>query len=43
MRAVQVNAYLQDVLQRFADELESGALLSISEDALRLRRLPIAK
>jgi predicted nuclease of predicted toxin-antitoxin system len=42
MQPHQVNHYLAEVLDRFADQLESGALVSISERAVRVRPLPIA-
>jgi len=29
------------VLDRFADQLESGALVSVSEQAIRVRPLPV--
>ena len=41
MRAQQVNRYLQDVLSRFAPELGTGALISVTEQAVRVRRLPV--
>lgn len=41
MRSAHVNRHLQDVLARFADPLTRGALLSVSDEAIRLRRLPV--
>jgi predicted nuclease of predicted toxin-antitoxin system len=43
MRPAQVNACLGEVLDRFAQELESGALVSVSERGIRARRLPLSK
>lgn len=41
MRAQNINAYLADVLTRFTEELEIGALVSIQNDSIRVRRLPV--
>lgn len=41
MQPHQVNRYLTEVLDRFADQLESGALVSVNEQAIRVRLLPI--
>lgn len=41
MRAPVVNRYLFDVLQRFSNELAGGALISVSDQAIRIRQLPI--
>jgi predicted nuclease of predicted toxin-antitoxin system len=41
MRPEQVNHYLDDVLDRSADRLEGGALISVSERAIRVRALPV--
>lgn len=43
MRPVQVNFYLSEVLDRFAAQLEGGALVSVSERGIRVRLLPISK
>lgn len=43
MRPTQVNGYLAEVLARFTAELEAGALVSINEQAIRVRRLPIER
>jgi hypothetical protein len=42
MRPERVNYYLDDVLDRFTDELEQGALVSVSERAVRVRPLPLS-
>ena len=41
MRAAHVNHYLKETLSQFESELEAGALLSINEQAIRVRTLPI--
>ena len=41
MRPAQVNRYLAEVLDHFSGRLESGALVSVSELAIRVRLLPI--
>jgi predicted nuclease of predicted toxin-antitoxin system len=41
MRPVQVTRYLAEVLARFAEQLEAGALVSVSERGIRVRSLPI--
>lgn len=41
MRALTVNQYLQEVLARFTVDLKAGALISVTEQAIRLRRLPV--
>lgn len=41
MRPIQVNHYLAEVLVRFVDQLETGALVSVSEGGIRVRSLPI--
>ena len=43
MRPTQVNGYLAEVLARFTTELEAGALVSINEQVIRVRRLPIER
>lgn len=40
MQAV-VNRYLHDVIQRFSVELASGALISVADQMIRVRRLPV--
>ena len=39
MRPAQVNRYLAEVLARFAEELETGALVSVNERGIRVRPL----
>jgi hypothetical protein len=41
MRAGCVNHYLMQVIVRFPSELEAGALVSVSEQRIRVRSLPI--
>jgi predicted nuclease of predicted toxin-antitoxin system len=41
MRAPAVNHYLQEVLDRFSAELSAGALISVTEQAIRIRQLPV--
>lgn len=41
MRPVQVNLYLEEVLARFSEQLEGGALVSVNERGIRVRPLPI--
>ena len=41
MQPQEVNRHLAEVLLRFAAELESGALVSVSDRAIRVRKLPI--
>lgn len=41
MRPAQVNRYLTEVLARFAERLEAGSLVSVSERGIRVRTLPI--
>jgi predicted nuclease of predicted toxin-antitoxin system len=41
MRPAQVNHYLTEALSRFGEELQTGALVSVSEQAIRVRSLPI--
>lgn len=43
MRAAEVNRRLEDVLSRFTTMLEEGALISVTDDAVRVRRLPVAR
>jgi hypothetical protein len=42
MRPVQVNRYLNEALDHFAADLQSGALISIGDNGIRVRRLPLA-
>jgi predicted nuclease of predicted toxin-antitoxin system len=41
MRPSCVNRFLSQVLDLFGDDLETGALVSVSESAIRVRRLPV--
>jgi predicted nuclease of predicted toxin-antitoxin system len=41
MQADNVNHYLIQVLAKFSNELETGALVSVHEQAIRVRQLPI--
>jgi predicted nuclease of predicted toxin-antitoxin system len=41
MRPAQVNHYLNEALDHFAAELQSGALISVGENGIRARRLPV--
>ena len=42
MRPAQVNHYLNEALDHFAADLQSGALISVGDNGIRVRRLPIA-
>jgi len=41
MQPHHVNHYLAQVLARFSEQLEAGALVSVNEQAIRLRPLPV--
>lgn len=43
MTPARVNSYLGEILDRFAFQLEVGALISVSEPGIRVRLLPIPK
>jgi predicted nuclease of predicted toxin-antitoxin system len=43
MRTAEVNRRPKDVLSRFASTLEEGALISVTDNAVRIRRLPVGK
>lgn len=43
MRAGEVNRRLEDVLFRFSSALEEGSLISVTDDAVRIRRLPVGR
>jgi predicted nuclease of predicted toxin-antitoxin system len=42
MRPDNVNWYLREILGKHSQDLESGAMLSISENLIRVRHLPIS-
>lgn len=41
MRAENVNRYISDILTRFSGDLSNGALISVQDHAIRVRRLPL--
>lgn len=41
MQPAQVNHYMAEVLARFAEQLEAGALISVNERGIQVRLLPI--
>ncbi|MCC7163486.1 MAG: DUF5615 family PIN-like protein [Anaerolineae bacterium] len=41
MRAANVNIYLQKVIKEHAEILEQGAIISVRDTRIRVRRLPI--
>jgi predicted nuclease of predicted toxin-antitoxin system len=41
MAPIQVNHYLAEALARFEAELVTGALVSVNEQAIRVRTLPV--
>ena len=41
MRPPEVNHYLDEILMRFAIQLQRGALISVSDRGIRVRVLPI--
>ncbi len=41
MQPTQVNSYLTEVLSHFAAELKIGALVSVNEQVIRVRQLPV--
>jgi len=41
MRPASVNAHLDLALRQFADDLAAGAILSVTDRRVRVRRLPI--
>ncbi len=43
MRAEQVNLRLEDLLTRFSDVLSAGALISVTDQAVRVRSLPVTR
>jgi predicted nuclease of predicted toxin-antitoxin system len=42
MRPARVNRYLSEVLDRFGQSLEAGALVSVDERKIRIRSLPVS-
>ena len=40
MRAGEVNRRLEELIARFANDLEEGALISVTDQNIRVRRLP---
>jgi predicted nuclease of predicted toxin-antitoxin system len=42
LRAEEFSALLQNVLRRCADDLQAGAMISVNDFQIRVRRLPIA-
>ena len=40
MRAAEVNRQLDELIARFAADLERGALISVSDQGIRIRHLP---
>ncbi len=42
MRPVTVNRYLSRVLDSYADELQRGAVISVTEGQIRVRRVPLS-
>jgi predicted nuclease of predicted toxin-antitoxin system len=40
MRAAEVNRRLEEVIARFTADLEDGALISVTDQNVRVRRLP---
>ena len=43
MRPTRVNFYLNEVLSHFTEALEVGALISVNEEGIRVRQLPVRK
>ena len=43
MRASAVNQYLDTILTSLAHEIESGALVSVNEQSIRIRKLPVGE
>ena len=41
MRAANVNHYLAIVIDRYASQLSTGVLISVHEDAIRARSMPV--
>lgn len=43
MRPTEVNRWLQVVIERFSADLEAGALITVGDRGIRVRRLPISR
>jgi len=43
MRSERVNHYLNEVIVRYRDALEKGCIVSVSENQLRIRFLPLRR
>ena len=43
MRASAVNRYLDAILMSLAHEIEAGALVSVNEQSIRVRELPVGE
>ena len=43
MRTAEVNRRLEDVLSRFASMLEEETLIRVTDNAVRVRRLPVGR
>lgn len=41
MRAANINRHLDNILTQFAGKLEQGALISVTDQAIRVRGLPV--
>jgi predicted nuclease of predicted toxin-antitoxin system len=41
MQPGQVNRYLAQTLAHFSEQIEAGALVSVNEQAIRVRPLPV--
>jgi len=43
MRSERVNYYLNQIIARYRDALEKGCIVSITENQLRIRFLPLRR
>ena len=43
MRPQSVNHHLRQIIEQFRDELEKGAIITVTEGNIRVRELPIEK
>ena len=41
MRSANVSRYLQEVIDRYSEPLERGALVSVTDQRIRVRQLPV--